>query len=166
MSRVLKITFVLSTICFGAITFHLIRPESVVAQSTHASYVYKPKKGISASPTDARMLAGHYYRGDGTGYNIELNLKSNGTYSAEWHGCLGTYGKAAGVWNLAGTQVVFVASKETDMMRGHLKRLEVLKFQGHWILLPTKRDDREFYDKWGVSAYSCFQNTNSIFRGP
>jgi hypothetical protein len=166
MSRVLKITFAFGVVCASAIGYYLVRPEPVVAESRNETFVYKPQKGVSERPADAKTLAGRYYRGDGTGYNIYLALNPDGTYEAEWRGCLGTYGEAAGDWKLEGTQIVFTPSKETDMMRSHLRGLDVLKFQGHWIFLSTEKNDREFYDKWGVSTHSCFQNTNSIFRGP
>ena len=166
MARVLKITFALSAVCASAIVFYLVRPEPVATETHTETYVYKPQKGVAERPADAKALAGRYYRGDGTGYNIYLTLNPEGTYTAEWHGCLGTYGEAAGDWKLTDTRIAFTPSKETDMMRSHLRGLEILKFQGHWIFLSTNKSDREFYDKWGVSDYSCFQNTNSIYRGP
>jgi hypothetical protein len=134
-----------------------------VAETQNETDEYKPQKGVVERPADAKAVAGRYYRGDGMGYNVYLTLGPEGTYTAEWHGCLGTYGDAAGNWELADTQIVFTPSKETDMMRDHLRCLDVLKFQGHWIFLSTDKDGRKFYDKWGVSPVSCFQNTNSIF---
>jgi|ERR1043166_2518820 hypothetical protein len=113
------------------------------------------EKGTPEAPPNAEAVAGDYYRGDGTSYNIYLTLKANGKYTAEWHGCLGKYGEASGQWTLKDKQIVFKPSKERDMMTGHLKALDVLKFKGAWIFVPT--DDRDFYDKWGVSRYSCFQ---------
>ena len=166
MSRVLKIAFAVGAVCASAIVYYLVRPELVGVETHTEAYDYKPQKGTLERPTDAKTLAGRYYRGDGTGYNIYLTLNPEGKYTAEWHGCMGTYGEATGDWKLNDTQIVFIPSKETDMMRSHLRSLEVLKFRGRWIFLSTDKDDREFYDKWGVSAYSCFQNTNSIFRGP
>ena len=102
-------------------------------------------------------MAGSYYRGDGLGYNVSLLLQTNGDYSAEWHGCLGKYGEAAGKWSLAGNRIVLTPSKEEGMMKGHLRSLVVLRFHGDWILVPTDRRESEVYDKWGVSRYSCFQ---------
>jgi len=54
------------------------------------------EKGTPEAPSSAKAVAGDYYRGDGTGYNIYLTLKENGKYTAEWHGCLGKYGEASG----------------------------------------------------------------------
>jgi len=117
----------------------------------------EPQKGTPEVPPNPKAVAGNYYRGDGTGYNIYLTLKENGKYTAEWHGCLGKYGEASGQWTLAGKSITFKASKEKDMMKGHLKSLDVLKFRGQWIFVPS--DDRQFYDKYGVSRYSCYQKT-------
>ena len=113
------------------------------------------EKGTPAAPANAKDVAGSYYRGDGTGYNIYLTLKENGKYTAEWHGCLGKYGEASGQWTLADKRVVFKPAKEKDMMKGHLKSLDVLRYKGQWIFVPS--DDREFYDKYGVTRYACFQ---------
>jgi hypothetical protein len=111
--------------------------------------------GTPEAPPNTKAVAGSYYRGDGTGYNIYLTLKANGKYTAEWHGCVGKYGEAAGRWVLDDKHIVFKPTKEEGMMKGHLKVLDVLKYKDRWIFVPT--DDREFYDKWGVSSYSCFQ---------
>ncbi len=101
-------------------------------------------------------FAGNYFRGNGTGYNIALDLRPDGSYDAQWRGCLGIYGTARGKWSIIdGDQIVLSPRKETDMMKGHLKRLDVSKYQGDVILIPT--DDREFYDEHGPSRYSCFQ---------
>src|SRR5262245_11620064 len=121
-----------------------------------ASFAGEDKeKGTPEGPPNAKAVAGSYYRGNGTAYNIYLTLNADGRYTAEWHGCLGKYGEASGQWTLKNKQITFKPSKEQDMMKGHLKSLDVLKFKGEWIFVPT--DDRNFYDKWGVSRYSCFQ---------
>jgi hypothetical protein len=113
--------------------------------------------GTPEAPPNAKAVVGSYYRGDGTGYNIYLTLGANGKYTAEWHGCLGKYGEASGQWTLADKRISFKPAKERDMMKGHLKNLDVLRYQGQWIFVPSK--DREVYDKYGVSRYSCFQRS-------
>jgi hypothetical protein len=113
------------------------------------------EKGTPEAPPDAKAVAGNYYRGDGTGYNIYLTLKENGKYTAEWHGCMGKYGEASGQWTLTDKRIVFKPAKEKDMMKGHLKSLDVLRYRGQWIFVQS--DDHKFYDKYGVSRYSCFQ---------
>jgi hypothetical protein len=107
-----------------------------------------------------RPFAGSYYRGDGTGYNINLDLRPDGSYDARWRGCLGVYGTARGQWSVDGERIVLSPKKETEMMTGHLKRLDLARHDGRLILLPS--DDREFYDKHGASRYSCFQRTEAI----
>jgi hypothetical protein len=113
------------------------------------------EKGEPAAPPNAKAVVGSYYSGDGLGYNIALTLKEDGSYSAEWHGCLGKYGDASGTWRLSDKRIVLTPKKETDMMKDHLKNLDVLKYKGGWIFV--RADHRDFYDKHGVSRYSCFQ---------
>lgn len=120
------------------------------------------KKGIPEAPTSAETVSGSYYRGDGLGYNVSLTLKENGDYAAEWHGCLGKYGVGSGTWQLTDKRISFAPTKEEGMMEGHLQSLDVMKFKGDWILVPTEKRDREFYDKWGISGFSCFQNGKNI----
>jgi hypothetical protein len=80
----------------------------------------------SPKKTKVQPYAGTYYRGDGLGYNIFLDLKSNGTYSSKWRGCEGLYGTAQGQWASNGKQILLKPSKETDMMKGHLRTLDVV----------------------------------------
>ena len=114
------------------------------------------------NPSDGAALepfVGSYYRGDGLGYNILLDLSHDGSYGAEWHGCLGLYGTARGSWSVSGEQILLSPSKEKDMLEGHLRQLDVVKHGDQWILVQS--DDREFYDAHGLSAYSCFQNRDA-----
>ena len=120
------------------------------------------EKGTPGAPSNAKSVAGTYYRGDGLGYNVSLTLKENGKYTAEWHGCLGKYGDGSGKWSVTNKRITFTPSKEEGMMKGHLQSLDVLKFKGDWILVPIDKRDREFYDKWGVSRLSCFQKREKI----
>src|SRR5262245_52926145 len=105
------------------------------------------EKGEPAAPPAAKAVVGSYYCGDGLGYNVTLTLKEAGTYSAEWHGCLGKYGDASGSWKLSDKRIVLTPKKERDIMKGHLKTFDVLKYKGGWIFV--RADDREFYDKHG-----------------
>lgn len=117
------------------------------------------EKGTPEAPPNAKAVAGSYYCGDGTGYNVTLILKENGVYSGEWHGCLGKYGEASGTWKVSDKQIVLTPKKEKDMMKGHLKTLDVMKHKGGWIFV--RANDRDFYDKYGVSRYSCFQKRDT-----
>jgi len=111
--------------------------------------------GTPEAPRHAGAVAGSYYRGDGTGYNIYLTLGADGKYTAEWYGCGGKYGDASGQWTVTDKQVTLHPSAETGAMKDHLKTLNILKFKNHWIFVPA--DDHKFYDEWGVSSYACFQ---------
>lgn len=133
----------------------------ITAFTDNAYSQTNPKKGVSEAPSDSKALAARYYRGDGTGYNVSITLAADGSYSSEWHGCLGKYGEASGTWTLAGRKLTFAPTKEDGMMKGHLKELEVMRFDAAWILVPTKKQDREFYEKWGISRYSCFQKADT-----
>ena len=113
------------------------------------------EKGVPEAPPNTKAVAGSYYCGDGKGYNVTLTLKSDDTYFGEWHGCLGNYGEASGTWKLSDKQIVLTPKKEKNMMEGHLKTLDVMKYKDGWIFV--RADDRDFYDKHGVSRYSCFQ---------
>jgi len=119
-------------------------------------------KGTPAAPPDAKAVAGSYYRGDGLGYNITLTLDQDGEYTADWRGCLGNYGVASGKWSLSGKRIILAPSYEEGLMKGHLKSLDVLKYEGDWILLPTDKRERAFYEERGVTRYSCFQKRERI----
>ena len=108
----------------------------------------------SPLPRSAVGLAGNYYRGDGTGYNIYLDLLSCGRYDAQWHGCLGVYGTARGTWTMVNDRVVLSPVKETDMMKGHLRELHVVKLESQTVLVPDLHDD--YYQKYGPDAYAAF----------
>jgi hypothetical protein len=105
------------------------------------------EKGEPAAPPNAKAVLRSYYSGDGLGYNVALMLKEDG--------CLGKYGDAAGTWKLSDKRIVLTPKKETDMMKDHLKTLDVLKYKGEWIFV--RAGHRDFYHKHGVSGYSCFQ---------
>ena len=116
------------------------------------------EKSAPETPPDVKAIAGSYYCGDGLGYNVTLALKEDGCYLADWEGCLGRYGDASGCWKLLDKRIVLTPKKERDIMKGHLKTLDVLKHQGGWILVRS--ENRDFYDKRGVTRFSCFQKEN------
>ena len=122
----------------------------------------KVEKGQPETPSNSKAIAGAYYRGDGLGMNISLHLKNNGKYNAEWHGCLGKYGESSGKWKLKGGRIVFLASKEKGMLTDFLKPLETCRFNGDWILVPTEKPDRRFYEDYGVARMACFQKARRV----
>ncbi|HEY8993217.1 MAG TPA: hypothetical protein VIM71_00915 [Lacunisphaera sp.] len=87
-------------------------------------------------------LADSYYRGDGLGYNVSLVLETNGEYRAWWDGCLGRYGTAKGYWKAKSGKVELNPSEEIDMMKGHLRILNIRKIDGRFELLPEEDEKR------------------------
>jgi hypothetical protein len=86
-------------------------------------------------------VVGKWYCGDGTGYNIYLDLQAGGTYQAVWHGCLGEYGSAKGKWREASGRILLTPSDEKEMMKGHLTALLVIEEKSE-IRLLRREDDR------------------------
>lgn len=161
MSRVLKFAIVFGTICAYGVVIYAAQIEWFAL----SHYDGRLQRGVVGLPHSAKDLAGTYYTGDGTGYNIYLTLMADETYSATCKGCLGTYGESSGEWRTDGDRITFQSSRETDMMRGHFKDLDILHFRDHWIFLPTDNQDRLGYEQFGVSRLCCYQNTNSIYPG-
>lgn len=122
-------------------------------------------KSRSASPLAQTQTAlvssvsGSYYRGDGLGYNISLDLKPDGHYDAVWHGCLGRYGSSHGRWSTDGAAVNFMPGNETGMLTDHLRSLTIVRADDSMVLVLTDPEDRKFYEKYGISRYSCYQPT-------
>ena len=167
LSRTVRVLFLFGLFCASALTFYLVLPEGVAGDEPAQNELARDiPKGIAEQPGEAKDLAGTYYRGDGKGFKLRLTLSADSTYTAQWHGCLGRYGQANGTWELKELQVLFTPITEEGSMEGYLRVLDVLKFKENWILLPLDQADRKFYEQWGVSTYSCFQNTNNLFRGP
>lgn len=80
--------------------------------------------------TSPDQLVGRYYGGDGLGYNIWIQLDADGSYSADWHGCLGVYGEARGQWKAEGDQVVFLPGQENELLVGHLRTATTVQHGG------------------------------------
>jgi hypothetical protein len=105
-----------------------------------------------------RQLTGKWYRGDGTGYNITMTLKRDGTYDAVWAGCLGTYGTAVGSWSATSDSLTLTPKSETGLMEKHLRSLTVIPQKQGFVLVPP--DAREGFSKWGAdSGYWSFSRT-------
>jgi hypothetical protein len=144
----------------STVSEHVMKTQSILAivafllMMAHA-IAGEIDKGVPGAPPNAQAVAGSYYCGDGLGYNVTLTLKDNGTYSGEWQGCLGKYGEASGTWTLSDKRIVLTPTNEEGNMKGHLRTLDVMKYKGGWIF--ARADDRDFYDKRGVSRSSCFQ---------
>jgi hypothetical protein len=103
---------------------------------------------------DPARLAGRYYVGDGTGYNLDLNLGADGTFDCTWRGCLGVYGTSAGTWALGPDGVTVTAVRSDGMLQEKpLDRLRVATFQGHYLLVRESYLD--LFEKWGPTRGSC-----------
>jgi hypothetical protein len=110
-------------------------------------YILKPPKDVSELP-------GTYYRGDGLGYNISLDLEQDQTYSAVLSGCLGEYGRSSGSWSLDEGRISFRPTEESTEMKRHLPNL-VVGYQGETLFLfPDSNDDS--FQKYGPSRSSVF----------
>ena len=150
MKRAITIVVCASAIIAGGLLCYLLQPDIPVVE-VEPTGGYSPQRAAVVIPDGLQNLAGNYVRGDGTGYNLRLVLDGQGTFSATWHGCLGKYGDADGYWYLEGARLGFIPISETGMMQGYLKSLEALRFKDNWILVPAAEEEREFYERWGVS---------------
>ena len=113
--------------------------------------------GVS-TPTNvlAVSVAGAYYTGDGLGYNLRLELNTNGQFNCTWHGCLGVYGTSTGTWTVAANRITLKATQETDMLKDKpIRDLDILEYSNQYILV--KSDENKFFLKYGPSRSSCFQ---------
>jgi hypothetical protein len=124
-----------------------------------------PKPNAVADP----RLAGGWYCGDGRGYNLSLDLRPDGTYDGAWHGCLGLYGTAKGRWgadtDLYGAKhIYFSPSEEIELMKGHIRKLEVREVKRETVLLSIDAGMQEFFTKYGPSDYSCFRRRSKTTR--
>ena len=120
-----------------------------------------PAMGTPETPADAKAIEGAYYRGNGLSYNLELTLKADGRYTAKWDSCLYKSGEESGTWKLSDKRILFAPAIEGEMLRGRLETLDVLKFEGEWVLVPTADAEQKFhdalYERVGVTPLSCFQ---------
>ncbi|PYJ84112.1 MAG: hypothetical protein DME22_13915 [Verrucomicrobia bacterium] len=119
------------------------------------------EKGTPEAPPNPQALEASYFRGKGLAYNLHLTLEAGGKYKARWHSCLYKPGEASGTWSLADKRITFTPPIEGEMLQGRVEKLDVLKSKGEWILVPTDERDRQFYEKEGVTRFSCFQKIDS-----
>jgi hypothetical protein len=117
-----------------------------------------PKVPVPAA--HSAKFAGTYYNGDGLGVNINLKLAPDGSYTADWHGCLGLYGEASGNWRVAGKTLILSPVKETDMMKRFTKTLDVVERDGRVVFVEP--DFRDLFKKYGIHRGSCFQRTDQL----
>lgn len=113
------------------------------------------KQETHAIPIQDQKFVGSYYRGDGTGFNLDLTLKNDGRFNCRWTGCLGAYGESSGTWRVEGDKIFTETLTEKDMMmKNQVGSLTIMEESGNIILVQD--GNREFFDKHGPSRYSCF----------
>ena len=153
--------FFTSVIVVAAALFQLPVATAAVKEKSDLTDAKLPAKGTSETPPNAGAIAGAYYRGNGLSYNLELTLKAGGQYTAKWDSCLYKSGETSGTWKLSGRRILFAPAIESEMLRGRLETLDVLKFEGEWILAPVADAERKFhetlYETEGVTPLSSFQ---------
>jgi hypothetical protein len=115
-------------------------------------FVLRPPKDISELP-------GAYYRGDGLGYNIALDLNQDQSYLAIWRGCLGEYGRSTGTWSFEDGRVLLNPIEESDSMKGKFREFHV-GYQNEILFLFQNLDNNSF-KKYGPSRSSVFSRRNS-----
>ena len=111
------------------------------------------------------LIAGEVWkRGDGLGYNVLLNLGSNGRYRARWTRCLGEYGWSEGTWSQNDDEVALTPSHEEGMMRGHLRHLQRVERNGLVGLVPSDEpgDVRRFVNKEGSDSFYAFTFSEKV----
>ncbi len=91
---------------------------------------------LTACATDATLrtttsqLPGTYYRGDGLGRMVIVDLRPDGTFSSDWQGCLGVYGEVEGTWTLQDDQIVFASTSEHELLVGYLRQATTIQHDG------------------------------------
>lgn len=78
----------------------------------------------------ASELPGTYYSGDHLGRNVTVVLEPDGTYSSEWDGCLGFYGKSIGVWQVRGESLEFSPLSAESDLAGYLTQATTIQHDG------------------------------------
>ncbi len=127
-------------------------------QSTSVDSADGVQRTVVAATGSSNDIAGAYYRGDGTGFNLHLELLADGKYACQWTGCGGVYGNCVGVWTRIDNQIEIKTTSADGMFEENaLSNLEIIPHDGGNILVP--QDDRAFFDEWGPSRYSCFSRT-------
>jgi len=123
---------------------------------------YVDVKGVTLPVNvTAESLVGDWYRGDGLGYNVTLSLKAKGNFEAVWTGCVGEYGRAEGTWIIDQGAVALKPVTEAGTMVNYLRRVDIVSYRGHVLLVPSGKDG-DFFVEYGPSNYSCFGRDDNL----
>jgi hypothetical protein len=100
------------------------------------------------APVPRSRLVGRYFTGDGTGFNLKLDLRADGSFDLTWTGCLGVYGTASGTWALDPDGVSTTTAKADGLLATRpLDRLRVANLGGHYLLV--QESSRDLFDEFG-----------------
>ena len=101
------------------------------------------------------LMFGSYYKGDGLGVNISIQLNPDGTYTSDWNGCLGSYGNSEGSWQANSEYLLFSPSEEDGMMAGELKRMKIVEYKGEKGFVPESElaEHKKTLIEFGQSFY-------------
>ena len=87
-------------------------------------------------PAVEQTLTGGYYQGDGLGFNLDLHLRENGTFTCSWAGCLGEYGTTDGTWIRVGDRIVVTTDNAVGEFAGRsLGSMTIVQHDGETRLL-------------------------------
>ena len=107
----------------------------------------------AADLADKEQIVGEYYEGDRMVYNLALSMTADSKFSWTLSGCVGIFGKAEGTWKVHSGVVTFTTVKETDLLKGYLKQADVVKYQGHTLMVLER--DKDLYQRHGPFRLWC-----------
>jgi hypothetical protein len=109
----------------------------------------------AATEIASHHLLGSYRLGDGTGYNLHLELKDSQRFECTWTGCLGVYGTSSGQWVLESDGPNLAVEQADGMLEDRpLGRLRVVSLQSHYLLLQER--DGDWFAEHGPDTFRCF----------
>jgi hypothetical protein len=112
------------------------------------------------SGSDARealtleFLAGRYYEGDGLGHNLNLDLRTDGSFECSLHGCLGVRGTTAGRWAVGPDGVTVTITRADGKFQSEpLGGMRVVTLRGHYLLV--QESSLELFEELGPGRETC-----------
>ena len=132
---------------------------AVLVQSAGCGLLPPPPRewGMPTTPIASSDLAGVYVQID-----LAVTLNTNSTYKARGGDCISPYPEAVGNWTAAGNQIIFDPPIDKGVAGEELHRLDVLSHRGKLILVPTVGHGRRWYDKRGISYFTCLQRESVL----
>lgn len=123
----------------------------------------RTEKPLSVNVRADKALSGTYYQGDGLGYNLHLELKSDGQFECRWTGCLGEYGATQGAWGREGDSILVVASKSSGMFdKSPLGDMRVITQDGEQRLL--REEDSKYLNDADMLRFFTFARKTDPMR--